>query len=177
MALKSLLRVASSLMEKASSIIARMVGASNIVHEAVATYLEGQSVEMTHNKNGYFVDLMKLSQFQLDELDLTISNAETIDQGAQRGHDFAGQGVANEDDLVTDAVGKAEPLPVDVFAAVNSKTVMDKINDILKKHIPPSPIDSRKKPNQSYKRTMVVTHRRTEGYEPRFNELAEEAMA
>lgn len=158
-------------MDKAAAIIARMGGLANHVHEAVANHLEAEGVEMTRNKNGYFVDLMKLTPAQLEALDLAINRAEcVVDEDALPSE----CGAEREED------GQQEQAPADAsqsrdaFADVSSKTVMDKINDILKKHIPPTPPEPRKKQMQSHKRTMVITNRRTETYEPRFNELCEE---
>lgn len=160
-------------MDKAATIIARMGGLASHVHEAVASHLETEGVEMTRNKNGYFVDLMKLTPAQLEALDHAINRAEcVVDEDAL----LSECGAEREEDGQQEQApsGADASQPVDAFADVSSKTVMDKINDILKKHIPPTPPEPRKKQMQSHKRTMVITNRRTETYEPRFNELCEE---
>lgn len=164
-------------MDKAAAIITRMGSMSNRAHESIAHYLEEQLVEMTRNKNGYFVDLLKLNGAQLESLERKVCEVEAGEGDSPEDGDVPAESMLEcPDEGGQEGEPSAPAAPTETFAAVSTKTVMDKINDILKKHIPPGPFEPRKKQVQSYKRTLVVTHRRTEGYEPRFNELSEDVL-
>jgi hypothetical protein len=147
-------------MDKLSSLITKVNDLPSLCHDNIATYLRECRIDMTKNKNGFFVDLCKLNSEQIDHIFQIIEKYDLVNN------------IEENNDIINET---QDVKPDMLFIEVSSRTVMDKINDILKKHIPVNPYaDIKKKSSQSYKRTIIVTNRRSDLYEPRLNELQEE---
>ncbi|KAG2424949.1 hypothetical protein HXX76_014107 [Chlamydomonas incerta] len=158
----------------------------------VAAFIQSlDGASLTKNKNGYFVDLCTLSDTQVAAVSETIRVLLASDQGVPPSI-AEGPGVGaitgEQQDPVdltggNEGVDATEPTPPAVTEEVKppgclgatSSVVMRHIDDIIKKHIPPQPTEpAKKKGLGTYKRTMVVTSRKLDGYEARLNDLREE---
>lgn len=167
------------------SLIEAINNCNTHMHEHVAAFIQSlEGVSLTKNKNGYFVDLCKLSDTQVQAISETVkaliaSGADRSGAEVHAAYDSVGTVEAPvEGSSVPDTQGSTVPsTDVTPMGCINatSQQVMRHIDDIIKKHIPPQPSEPlKKKGTGTYKRTMVVTNRKLEAYEPKINDLHEE---